>query len=202
MLGLPQNTILNKQLSKKAIYANFDIRSSQRECFDSDISRIVITNEISSATVNIAEGETIKSIFVLSVELKHSSYHEKNIVMISKLIPQNILFVLQYGDDARLAIYHNSLIQSDWSTVQNLNIELKGLSLDAVWNNLVIQVGDIHIEQGNTLDEQMEIDEKRRNIQKQIDVLERKVRAEKQPSKKFGLVQEIKRIKEIGYDKD
>jgi hypothetical protein len=195
MLGLPQNTILNKQLSKKAIYANFDIRKSQRECFDEDISRIMITNEISSATVNIAEGGIIKSIFVLLIELKHSSYHEKNIVMISKLIPQNILFVLQYGDNARLAIYHKSLIQSDWNTFQDLSIELKGLSLEAVWNNLVIQVGDIHIEQGNTLDEQIEIDERQRNIQEQIDALERKVRAEKQPSKKFELVQEIKRIK-------
>ena len=106
---------------------------------------------------------------------------------------------MQYGDNAKLVIYHNSLIQSDWKAFQDLSIELKGLSLDAVWNNLIVQVGNIHIEQGNTLDEQIEIDERRRNIQKQIDVLERKVRAEKQPNKKFELVQEIKRIKQNSY---
>ena len=70
-------------------------------------------------------------------------------------------------------------------------IELKGLDLDAVWENIIIQIGGITIEQGRTLDEQISIDEQRAKLQKEIDRLEKLARAEKQPKKKFELYQEI-----------
>lgn len=47
------------------------------------------------------------------------------------------------------------------------------------------------MEQGHSLDEQIALDEKRAKIQKEIDRLEKLARAEKQPKKKFELVQEI-----------
>lgn len=55
-------------------------------------------------------------------------------------------------------------------------MELKGLNLDAVWGNIVIQIGSVEIEQGDTLDEQMFVDEGCQKWQKQI-----QARAEKQP---------------------
>lgn len=77
-----------------------------------------------------------------------------------------------------------------------LSVELKGFDLDAVWENIIIQVGGIRMEQGHSLDEQIALDEKRAKIQKEIDRLEKLARAEKQPKKKFELVQEIKKLKE------
>ena len=52
------------------------------------------------------------------------------------------------------------------------------------------------MEQGHSLDEQIALDEKRAKIQKEIDRLEKLARAEKQPKKKFELVQEIRKLKE------
>ena len=77
-----------------------------------------------------------------------------------------------------------------------LSVELKGFDLDAVWENIIIQVGGIRMEQGHSLDEQIALDEKRAKIQKEIERLEKLARAEKQPKKKFELVQEIKKLKE------
>lgn len=42
----------------------------------------------------------------------------------------------------------------------------------------------------------MVIDEKRAKLQKEIDKLERQARAEKQPKKKFEIVQRIKHLEE------
>jgi len=56
-------------------------------------------------------------------------------------------------------------------------------------------LGSVEIEQGNTLDEQMLVDERRQKLQKQIQALEKQAGAEKQPKLKFELVRQIKILK-------
>ena len=192
MLGLPKATEVNKLLPKKAIYAKFQMNTAAKDKVDEDISRITIVNELSPARVNLAEGENVKSFFVMNVSLKKKNFSESTIAMVSKLIPQNILMVLEHEEVARLAVYHTKLIQTEWMPKSELSVELKGFDLDAVWENIIIQVGGIRMEQGHSLDEQIALDEKRAKIQKEIDRLEKLARAEKQPKKKFELVQEIK----------
>ena len=168
MLGLPKATELSRQLPKKAIYAKFSMNTAAKNRFDADISRITIVNEISPSTVAIAAGEEVKSFYVLLVALKRKDYDERIIGQLSRLIEQNMLFVLECGDEAKLAIYHNKVMSTDWSAKENLSVSLKGLNLDAVWQNVIVQIGEIQIEQGKTLDEQIAIDEKRAKLQKEI----------------------------------
>ena len=192
MLGLPKATELSRQLPKKAIYAKFNMNTAAKNRFDADISRITIVNEISPSTVAIAAGEEVKSFYVLLVALKRKDYDERVIGQLSRLIEQNMLFVLECGDEAKLAIYHNKVMSTDWSAKENLSVSLRGLNLDAVWQNVIVQIGEIQIEQGKTLDEQIAIDEKRAKLQKEINKLERLARAEKQPKKKFELVTKLR----------
>ena len=126
------------------------------------------------------------------VSLKKKEYDEKTIATLSKLIPQNILFVLEYENESRLAIYHTKVMQTAWIPTEEQKIELKGLNLDTVWENIVITVGGVNIEKGNTLDEQIEVNDKKQKLEKEIARLEKKARTEKQPKKKFELVQRIK----------
>lgn len=194
MLGLPKTTEMSKQLPKKAIYTKFQMNTAAKEKIDADISRITIVNEIAPNKVNIPSGEDVKSFFVLLVSLKRKEYDEKTIATLSKLIPQNILFVLEYEDESRLAIYHTKGMQTAWIPTEEQKVELKGLNLDTVWENIVIDVGGVNIEKGNTLDEQIEINEKKQKLEKEIAKLEKQARAEKQPKKKFELVQRIKAL--------
>lgn len=195
MLGLPKATELSKQLPKNAIYAKFQMNTAERAKIDADISRITIVNEVSPAKINIAEGEQVKSFFVLQVALKRKDFEDKTIITISKLIPQNMLLILEYGSEAKLATYHTKLMQTDWEPKDDLSIEQKGLNMDAVWENIIVQIGGITIDQGNTLDEQIAVDEKRMKIQKEIDRLTKLAKNEKQPKKKFELVQKLNEIK-------
>lgn len=112
MLGLPKSTELSKQLPKKAIYAKFQMNTNEKAKIDADISRITIVNEVSAAKLNIAEGEQIKSFFVLMVSLKRKEFEEKSIIAISKLIDQNLLLILEYENEAKLAVYHTKLMQT------------------------------------------------------------------------------------------
>ena len=193
MLGLPKSTELNKLLPKKAIYAKFQMNTAQKERFDGEISRISIVGELSPATTGIAAGAAVRSIFVLLVALKHPDFQANTIAQISKLIDQNMLLILEHEGRRKLAIYHSKLIQTDW--MPDCTVTLKGLDLDAVWENLIVQVGGITIQQGNTLDQQIVADEKRAKLEKEIARLEKLARAEKQPKKKFELVQRIQKMR-------
>lgn len=194
MLGLPKATELSKQLPKNAIYAKFQMNTAEKAKIDADISRITIVNEVSADKVHIAAGEQVKFFFVLLVALKKKDFNDKTITTISKLIPQNMLLVLECGDEAKLATYHTKLMQTEWKQKEELSIELKGLNMDAVWENIIVQIGGITVEQGNTLDEQIAVDEYRHKIEKEIAKLEKQARAEKQPKKKFELAQQIKKL--------
>ena len=198
MLGLPKSTELSKQLPKKAIYEKFNMNTATREKFDADISRINIVSEVSPATTNISAGEHVKSIYVLQVILKHKEFEPKTISQISKLIDQNMVLVLDCDGERKLAIHHTKLLQTDWKSSDECSIALTGLNLDTVWENLITQVGSIEIEQGHSLDEQIAADEQKAKLEKEIARLERQARNEKQPKKKFELVQKIMKLKEIG----
>ena len=199
MLGLPQTTELNKQLPKKAIYTKFQMSPAAKAKFDSEISHINIVGEISAGTVGIVAGQEVGAIFVLQVLLKNRDFQAATIAQISKLINQNMLLVLEHENQRKLAIYHTKLIQTDWIPADNCTITLKGLDLNAVWENLIVQVGGINIQQGNTLDQQIVADEKQAKLEKEIARLEKLARAEKQPKKKFELVQQIQKLKESGH---
>lgn len=71
--------------------------------------------------------------------------------------------VLAYEDELRLAIYENKFIVSNWQKEEDITIALQDLDLTKVWENLVTEVGSIDIEEGNTLQEQIEIESQKKN---------------------------------------
>lgn len=196
MLGLPKSTELSKQLPKKAIYAKFQLNTATKGKVDSDISRITIVNEVSPTRVNLAAGESVKAFFVINVALKQKEYSDSTIALISKLIPQHILIILEYGNEAKLAVYRSKLIQTEWKPKESLSVQLEGLDLDAAWDNIIVQIGGIQMEQGKTLEEQIAHDEKRAKIQAEIKRLDKLARGESQPKKKFELAQQINKLKQ------
>ena len=195
MLGLPKSTEMNKQLPKKAIYAKFQMNTASKDKVDADISRIVIVNEISPSRINIPAGEEVSSFFVLLVALKKKDFDEKTIAALSKLIPQNILFVLEFEGQSKLAVYRTKLMQTDWKPTESCTLELRGLTLDKVWENIIrsLELGVWNEEL--SLDENLALHERQAKLEKEIAKLEKQARAEKQPKKKFELVQRIKKLR-------
>lgn len=196
MFGFPSSTEIKKQLPKKAIYAKFDMSASQRERFDADISRIDISAMVSSKTVPaLSEGEEVKEIYLLNIQLKRKEYDAKNIVMLSKLISQKMVFALEYEEEVQFAIYHTKLISAAWTPVEEAKLLLSGLNLDSVWDNIVKLIGHIEVQEGNTLTEQIKADEEQAKLLAQIKLLERKMANEKQPRRKREYFEQIKNLK-------
>ena len=197
MLGLPPSTELNKPLPKTAVFAKFALTAKQREHFDANISRMTLVNVVSPHTVPaLAEGGEVKSFYVLSVQLKRKDYDAKNLTMLARLIPQHLLFVLQCDNEMQLAVFHERLFVSAWCRLcETKPLPLQGLDLDKVWANLVTHIGNFSQQGENTLKEQIIHDEKQAKLRKQIEALEKKCRAERQPRRKQELFEELKKLK-------
>ena len=193
MLGLPISTEIRKPVPKTVIYEKYaaELSGNQRKSFDSDISRILIVNEISTVSLNIREGEEVKSIFVVLVELKSKNYNEKNITLLSKLFGQKLLFVLHYGEEYQLAVYQTKILHSDWFAEGKRTLQLEGLNLDNVWRRLVSQVSGIVPESDRTLDEQIAVEGEKAKLKKEIERLEAQSRREPQSKKKYELHERI-----------
>lgn len=197
MYGLPISTERKRQLPKKAIYAKFDLKPAQRENFDADIARIDIVAVVSSATIPaLNEGTNVKEFYVLDVRMKHKEYDTKNILLLTRLIAQHMVFALRYEDQVQFAIFHTKLFATTWQPIERATLPLSGLNLDVVWENIVKEIGQIKVADDHTLVEQIADDDQRGKLLAQIATLERKMVNEKQPRRKREYFEQIKKLKE------
>lgn len=197
MYGLPASTLINQSLYKKVVYEKFNLKAAERERFDADISRMALVARISPATVPaLAEGREIKGFYVMQVALKRKDYDSKNILMLQKLIPQKLIFALQFEEQTQFCIFHTRLQQSAWMPTDKATITLQGLSLDDVWNNLVAIIGNLDATADESIEQQILDREQREKLLLQIESLEKRCRTEKQTRKKYELHQQILKLKE------
>lgn len=197
MLGLPAATEIRKVITKKKVYERFgtEMSAERRKSFDADVARITLVNEISPISVNIPEGEGVKSFFVILIALRKKDYDNQNIAFIAKMFGQKLLLVLEYEGQHSLAIWQTRLIQQDWTAPENLRVEIIGLDLDKVWENIVAGTAGVEVAQGQSLDEQLAAQQKRQKLEKEIAKLEKLAWAEKQPKRKMEYVQKIHQLK-------
>ena len=198
MLGLPKSTEIAKQLPKKAIFQKFELKPAQRDAFDADISRIDIVNVVSPNTVpGLKAGERVREFYVLIVTLKRERFDEKNIHLLSKLIKQNMVLALVFGKNVRLAVMHEKLFLKDWEPLEDAALPLIGVDLDKVWEHIVTFIGGFEVEEGLTVEEQIASNDEKEKLLKQIEDLEKKLRVEKQPRKKYELHKQMLELKEL-----
>ena len=201
MYNLPPQCAINKPLFKKAVFEKFNLKAAERDRFDADISRMALVARISTATVPaLTKGKEIEGFYVLQVVLKQKDYDSKNILMLQKLIPQKLIFALQFEEQTQFCIFHTRLQQSAWMPTDEATITLQGLSLDDVWNNIVATIGGLDAQAEESIEEQIIHREQREKLLRQIESLEKQCRTEKQTRKKYELHQQIIKLKEVLKD--
>lgn len=213
MARFPATTELNKRIPKQKFYEHLDLSPQVKRGFVEGIKLIYWRNKISEDTVHIAKGERVTEIEVFELKLNGETVNEDVLRQIDRQIPYHILFLLTFegkvqawigykeaaagGASFKVSQYYHTA----WLPETELSLTLEGLSLDAVYENLVRQIagGNLECGIGNeelSLGEQIEQQAKREKLQREIDRMEKLARAEKQPKKKFEIVQLLNKLKE------
>lgn len=209
MLGLPKTTYFNKRIPKEKFYENLNVTPTVKKCFVDQIKVIYWRNKIASSTTNLAPGNTVTEIEVFEVRLKTNLLDEAVLRQIDKEIPYHIIFLLEYdgkyqvwtaykeASTGNTAFKVNHYYHTDWMTEDELPLKLDGLNVDTVYENFVYQIaGDtLQANENESLQDVVERDEKIKNLKKQIEVLQAKIRKEKQLNVQMKLNSELKKVK-------
>lgn len=209
MLELPRTTDFNKRIPKEKFYENLNVTPTVKKCFVDQIKVIYWRNKIASSTTNLAPGTTVTEIEVFEVRLKAGVLDEAVLRQIDKEIPYHIVFILEYegkyqawtaykeATTGNTAFKVNQYYHTDWMTEDELPLKLEGLNVDAVYENFVYQIaGDtLQTNENESLQDAVERDEKIKNLKKQIEVLQAKIRKEKQLNVQMRLNSELKKLK-------
>ena len=210
MLGFPVSTEFNKRIPKQKFYENLDVSPTLRRVFVDQIRIVYWRNKLAASTLNIAAGEAVTEIEVFEVRLNEPLLDEAVLKQIDKEIPYHLLFILTCDGKAQAwigykeaaasgsnAIKVSRYYHTDWMPESELQFQISGLDMDAVYENLVRQIaGDaLGSESGESLQASVERDEKRRQLEKQIAALEAKMRKEKQLNRRIEINTELKRLR-------
>lgn len=208
MLGFPQTTEFNKRIPKQKFYENLDVTPALKRVFVEQIRLIHWRNKLAATTMNIAQGNAVEEIEVIEIKLTQPQLNEAVLKQIDKEIPYHILFILSYegkvqawtgykeaSESGNKAFKVNKYYHTDWMPQDELTLKIEGLNMDSVWENFIIQVGGVEVGQGKSLAEQIEVDDRKAQLIKDIEKLEKQARSEKQPNKKFQLAQQAKALK-------
>ena len=195
MFNLSKNTEMNKQLPKSRLFERLDLTSKQKSIIDKSISSLYIVNNISEKTISqIQSSDEVESLYFILANLKDDGDIKEVSEIIFKSIPQKIILILKYDNKYRLACFYEKIIISDYID-ENYIINLEGLNLDKVYQNIVAKIGNITIKDDYTLKEQIEENDKIETINNEIKILENKCKNEKQFNKKVEINKKINELK-------
>lgn len=210
MLGLPQSTEFNKRIPKQKFYEHITVSPALKKSFVDQIRMIYWRNKVAATTVNLAPGTIVDEVEVFEIKLNSASLDEAVLRQIDREISYHIIFLLEYEGKlqawtaykektptANAAFKVGKYYHTEWMTEAELPIRIDGLNLDAVYENFVRQIaGDaLKADSGESLKASVERDEKKKQLEKQIAVLENKMRREKQLNRQMEMNAELKKYK-------
>lgn len=188
MLGLPSTTEVGRRLPKEAFYRNLRLDAKTRDEFVHLIERITIANSIKPMTANLADGERVHEIMLLSLELKGDEQPVRAIEAIARANSHMLVFYTEPG--GTVYVLRGGLHASN--AVDRL--VLAGKTLDAVWDSICAQVifGDTD---GTNIDARIERARQKADLEAEIKKLDSACRAAKQINRKNELFAQIKEKK-------
>ena len=210
MIGLPKTTEFNKRIPKQKFYENMNIPPELKKIFVEQIKIIYWKNKIAASTTNLAPGINVTELEIFEVRLSSPLLDDSLLRQIDKKIPYHILFLLEYQGKYQAWIGYkevssgsntfkvNGYYHTEWLAEEELPLKLEGLNIDAVYENYVRQIAGEKLKtevSGESLKESVVRDEQKQALQKQITILQAKIRKEKQLNKQMQMNTELKKIR-------
>ncbi|WP_223209319.1 DUF4391 domain-containing protein [Veillonella tobetsuensis] len=211
MLGLSKATEFNRRIPKAKFYENINITTSLKRLFVDHVKNIYWRNKIASTTTNLSAGKYVTEIEVFEVNLNSPQVDIDLLKCIDSVIPYHILYILEYngkyqawiGYKETMDIYKkrskvDRYYHTNWFEETELVVRLEGLNLDDVYENLVRQIAGDKLQSDSStesLKQSVERDKEIESLQKQISILQNKIRKEKQLNKQIEINTELKKLR-------
>ena len=201
-MHFPDKTIVKKRLPKKLLYDNLNINTTLKRKFIDQINAIYWQYKLTAKSLGVAESDMIDEIEVFEIELTTKNFDSSILRLIDRGIPYHTIFILTYEGESQLWIAYkektsgdtlsvSSYYHTDFAPSESINLSAEGLSLDEVYANLFYAISGLQKDCSKPLKDAIIEYEKHQKLEKEIARLEKQLRKETQPKKKFELHQQI-----------
>jgi len=198
LFNLPETTLVNKKIPKNKFYVKLQADKTLREKFVRQVDFILWKHKLSGRTVNLSPTKEVEEIQVFEVYLKQKNLSREVLESIDRVIPYPILFALVYRDEVQLAVAYkkrskqhedrfvvDSYYYSPWQKAEEISLDLlKGLDLQAVYENLIKSLLPGSKERITNLEQVVEKQKAAERLEREIAALEAKMHREPQFNRK------------------
>jgi len=188
---LPQDTIINRFIAKTKFYEKASLSSKLKAEFTKKIQRITLTHQLIEKTINISKTDKVEAILIFEIELKQQIVPKNILKFIDKEISSPILFVFVYKNNFTygITLKENNLVKnyyfSEWN--QDIHFDFTGIDLEKVYQKLIKAfITNETINKGD-FEKIIDTDNKIKQLEKDIETLENKIRKERQFNRKVDL---------------
>ncbi|HPM02891.1 MAG TPA: DUF4391 domain-containing protein [Candidatus Cloacimonadota bacterium] len=202
-LKLPKEAFVNKFIPKNKFYEKLNLATKLQKEFIDKIQKITWKYKLAESTIGISKTDKVVEIQIFEIELKEQSIPKNVLKVIDKAIPYQILYRFVYNGRVAYAITLKENVSpeqyyfSDWD--EPLNFDFSGIDLEKVYQKLIkaflresLQVqGDFH----DLISKERQLN----TLEKEIKILESKIKKEKQFNKKVD-INKILLAKKKAYD--
>lgn len=196
MLDLPLSTVVNRRIPKESFYNKTVGTAKMRDMMRDQMESIVWKHKIAESTMAVKAGEHVLEIQVIEIRLRQREIDKRIISAIVQTIPYKLLLVILSGTAVQLWMESSGMFYyTPWESQDSIQLKFEGLDLDEMYANLVRQIARGRLGYGGNLEEAVERDKKCRKLEREIEILERKVFQERQFNRQVELNESLKRLK-------
>lgn len=215
MFDLPASTHFGKRVPKQRFYENLSVSPQLKRVFVEQIESIVWEHKLAASTLNVQAGDAVQEVEIMVLHLRQKGLPTTVLERLDREIPYHILFLLEYAEEYQAWIGYkrasagaspfkvDAYYHTDWYSRDALPLEVQGLTLDAIYENLVRQIAGEHLQTADageedapqTLRESVQRAQQRQKLQARIDRLTRQIYREKQFNRQMELNAELRKLR-------
>ena len=193
MFNLPNQAFIDKFLPKKT----FEEKVINGKKVFKDISKITLKYKLSPNTINIEKTQNIAEILIFEIILNEKNIPKNAIKTIDELVVFPKLYVFKYKEEFCYGIFYKEekkYFFSNWNETKEFNFN--HTNLEKVYENLIktffkSEASTIQ----NDFKKSFQIENKIQNLKKEIEVLENKIKKEKQFKNQLELNKKLNPLK-------
>ncbi len=200
MIELPESTRLHRRMPKEAFYGNLQLGPAVKSAFVADLERVYIEYGLSKENLHLPLDSDVEVVYLMLLELKKREYNPRILEAIARQNPHRLIFLLEYEEQVRLAIYQGKLYTSEWLQGSELKLKTEGQSMREIWDSFVEQIALTEEQPGArpglSVEDRLKRQERIRKLEQNIEKTEAAAWKEKQPHKRFELHQRVQKLKQ------
>ena len=195
ILKFPDSTLYGKEVPKTVFIKQVkDHKESFRKFMTDEFESITWLYKLHSSTLNVLDSSPLDEIDVFYCQMKRDFYSINPFCGLDRLIHHRTMFIIKYGESIDILMHHKEAVKVKGVTQWNmgttelsrnvdmgaLDIKLDGNTMDLVYNSLLGQISGLKTRSIVDYKTASEIRAKIKALDKKIDSLNNKIRAEKQ----------------------